>query len=687
MELKILNPKKSKAQAMVEFAIALPVLLALLYGILEAGRLMFMYSTVVNASRQAVRWGSTTGIGTDGTEPRYQDCDGIRAEAQKAGFIGAFNTVTIDHDTGPGTTSYNTSHPGAPFCAVGAATDGTFTPTNNSSRISVTVEKQFNPIVPNLVPFISRNIRATSSRTILVSIDIVVTPPVPPKAATTTLITNDLPDPSNVGQTVPVTVTVTGGSTTPTGTVTITGADANCTITLSGGTGTCNVVFNSGGSRLLNASYGGDSTHLASSDPDGETHNVRYPTVLAITSHNPDPSTTGQAVNVVVSVTSPLPIPNGQTINITGANTNCTITLPATSCNVVFTSTGEKTIIATYGTIIDPDYHSGPVVATAIHDVIVNKDTVTRITSDTPDPSELNQPVTVSVRVVGLTLPTGTVNITGADTNCSITLSNGTGSCTVIFTSVGGRSLVAAYTGNANSNPSTSTAAAHSVVVQTTTTTITAHTPDPSSVGQSVTVTATVTGGSTAPTGTIMITGADTPCTITLPATSCNVIFVSAGTKTLSAVYNGDTTHATSNTTATHTVNAPSETPVPSCNLVTHGAITKSGNTMSMAITNSHVFPITTGPGTVTWNNDRGHQSGSDKSLNLQSITIGSTTVWTGNSSNVSTILFVTPATIPANSTVSITLTFHQSFDNFDGTENIFINLLTPGCESSPIQS
>jgi hypothetical protein len=106
-----------------------------------------------------------------------------------------------------------------------------------------------------------------------------------------------------------------------------------------------------------------------------------------------------------------------------------------------------------------------------------------------------------------------------------------------------------------------------------------------------------------------------------------------------------------------------------------------------MEITNSHSFPLTTGPGTVTWNDDRGHQSGSDKSARLQSITIGSTTVWTGNSSNVSTMLFVLPATIPANSTVSITLTFHQSYDNFDGTENIYINLLTPGCGSNPIQS
>ena len=64
MNLCTLNPKKNKAQAMVEFALVLPILLMLLYGILEAGRLLFIYSTIVTASRQAVRYGSATGEGS-----------------------------------------------------------------------------------------------------------------------------------------------------------------------------------------------------------------------------------------------------------------------------------------------------------------------------------------------------------------------------------------------------------------------------------------------------------------------------------------------------------------------------------------------------------------------------------------------------------------------------------------------
>src|SRR6185503_784156 len=106
MKSKMYLPKKSRAQAMVEFAIALPILLLLLYGVLEAGRLLFLYSTVVTASRQAVRYGAATGENDLGT-PRYNDCDGIRAAANKVAFLsgpGGFDNVTIYWDTGPNTT-------------------------------------------------------------------------------------------------------------------------------------------------------------------------------------------------------------------------------------------------------------------------------------------------------------------------------------------------------------------------------------------------------------------------------------------------------------------------------------------------------------------------------------------------------------------------------------------------------
>jgi Flp pilus assembly protein TadG len=363
MKLKKLNSKKSKAQAMVEFAIALPVLLVLLYGIMEAGRLLFLYSTVVTASRQAVRYGSATGIG-NGTgnvnEHRYEDCDGIRASAQAAGFLGTFDTVTITWDDGPQDVTPTT------YC-TGAAdpTDNSFKPkADNSSRVSVTVVDEFIPILPKLLPFIKRNISATSSRTVIVGVSIQVTsPPVTFIASTPTNTPTNTPSPTN----------------TPTAT--------------------------------------------------------RTPT-----------KTLTPALSFTPSQTPP----------------------------------------ATF----------------------------------TP---------------------------------------------TITFT----------------------------------------------------------------------------------PTTT--------------------------------------STPVASCSAITRGPITKSGNTMTQTITNPYSYPLTIGDGIVTWNDDKGHQTGSDKTLRLQTITIDSTIVWTGNSSNESSKVWNTPGAIPPNATVTITFTFHQSYDNFDGTEKIFINLSTNGCVGTPI--
>jgi len=187
MNLYRISPKKSKAQAMVEFALVLPILLLLLYGLLEAGRLLFIYSTIVTASRQAVRYGSATGQGiVSSTVPRYQDCAGIRQAAQRVDFLNAFDDedIHIYHDQGPNppsTSGLNEQE----FCFDPALSDPTgFVPgTSNSNRLVVRIDGDYKPIVPKIVGFLERTfenndpIRAQSARTVLVSVAIVVTVP------------------------------------------------------------------------------------------------------------------------------------------------------------------------------------------------------------------------------------------------------------------------------------------------------------------------------------------------------------------------------------------------------------------------------------------------------------------------------------------------------------------------------
>ena len=378
MKLYKTSPKKTKAQAMVEFALVLPLLLVLLYGLLEAGRLLFIYSTVVTASRQAVRYGSATGVGT-GSIPRYQDCSGIRLAAQKVDFLRAFSdaNILIQHDTGPGTT---------PTTYCSGTSDTSFVPSNaNTDRVVVTINGDYLPILPRLIPFVERSvvkgnpIHAISARTILVSVPIVVT--VPP------------------------------------------------------------------------------STFLPSTP-------TRTPTV----------------------------------------------------------------------------------------------NTPTFTPSNTPTNTATNTPV---------------------------------------FT----------------------------------------NTP-------SLTPTRTLT-----PTLTLTPTRTTTP-TITLTPTM-------------------------------------TPTTVTGCGNVQHGAITLSGNSMIMTITNPNVYPITVQDIFVVWNHDKGHQVGNDKSLVLNSASLGATPFWTGiNTGPSTTLTSAPPLIISGNGTVStITFTFNQSYDNFDNSEEILINLSTPGCQSFPIHA
>jgi hypothetical protein len=375
---------------------------------------------------------------------------------------------------------------------------------------------------------------------------------------TITTITADAPDPSTPGQAVAVSVTISGLGAIPTGTVAITGADTTCTITLASGSGSCNVVFNTAGSKTITATYSGDANYASSVGT--ASHVVTGGVSLtSITLDTPDPSVPGQAVSVSVSVLGLGLTPTG-TVTISGAETGCTITLAAGvgSCNAVFNTAGLKTLTATYGG--DGNYSGSS--GTASH--VVNKGaTTTTISAHNPNPSAPGAAVTVSVTVSGGGVAaTGTVAITGAETNCNITLSGGSGSCSVVFNTLGSRTLTATYAGDVNYLGSSANAG-HTVISNSTTTVI-ATVPNPSTVGQAVTVNVTVSGaGLPTPTGSVTITGADTNCTIPFlvgGSGSCSVVFNTVGVKTLTTTYSGDANYASSSSTANHTVNKGSTT-------------------------------------------------------------------------------------------------------------------------------
>ena len=90
-----------QAQAIVEFAIVLPILLLIVVGIFEVGRYLFIYSAVTNASRNAVRYASAVGLNDDGYT-KYNYCEGIKKTAQDAAFLISLTDVDIFYDDGSG---------------------------------------------------------------------------------------------------------------------------------------------------------------------------------------------------------------------------------------------------------------------------------------------------------------------------------------------------------------------------------------------------------------------------------------------------------------------------------------------------------------------------------------------------------------------------------------------------------
>jgi Flp pilus assembly protein TadG len=141
----------------VEFAIVAVLLMLLVLGALEFGRLMWAYGTVETASREAARYGTAVGDSGGGV-PRYADCDEIRNAGRRlSGITLADSDFDVSYDHGPGGGS-------AGDCPAGSTADpDTIT---SGDRIIVTVTTSFDSF---LLPFVdlSRPITSTDRRTII----------------------------------------------------------------------------------------------------------------------------------------------------------------------------------------------------------------------------------------------------------------------------------------------------------------------------------------------------------------------------------------------------------------------------------------------------------------------------------------------------------------------------------------
>lgn len=88
---------KGVGQSLAEFALVLPVLLVLLMGIIDFGRVLMTYAQASASVRNALRYGVIIGYAESGSgaRPNYTDCDQMEAIAGRV-FFATVNDVTVE---------------------------------------------------------------------------------------------------------------------------------------------------------------------------------------------------------------------------------------------------------------------------------------------------------------------------------------------------------------------------------------------------------------------------------------------------------------------------------------------------------------------------------------------------------------------------------------------------------------
>lgn len=144
--------KKSKGQGLVEFALILPILLLVVIGTMEFGRIFLIYATVSNAAREGTRYGMVSPADVDGIIARVNDTLVMTLPENL--------TINVSYDTGPDGISY-TNPAGV---AVG-------------HRVIVAVQYRVFAMTPFFEPFIPENfmVDVRNARTIQ-SVKLAITP-------------------------------------------------------------------------------------------------------------------------------------------------------------------------------------------------------------------------------------------------------------------------------------------------------------------------------------------------------------------------------------------------------------------------------------------------------------------------------------------------------------------------------
>lgn len=346
-----------------------------------------------------------------------------------------------------------------------------------------------------------------------------------------------------VGDTVTLTATVTTGAT---GTVTFKdGGTTLGTATLNSNTATFTTTgLTVGTHSSLTAVYGGD-TNYAGSTSSAQTVTVNKISTTTSIVASPSPATFAQTVTLTATVTS-----SSATGTITfkdGSTPLATVTLSGgtASTTVSNLTVGAHTITADYSG--DASY----AISSGSTSLTINKiNTSTNLTVSNANPT-----VGSSITFTATVSPSSTGSVVFKDgTTVLDTISlNGSSIATFSTTalSVGSHTVTAEYQGDSTHNGSTSNSVGVNVAKLATTTTLVAN-PTTADVGSNVTLTATVSPTATG--NVIFKDGTTTLGTVALNGSSVATYTTNAltvGSHSITAAYQGDSTHDPSTSTPT----------------------------------------------------------------------------------------------------------------------------------------
>ena len=292
----------------------------------------------------------------------------------------------------------------------------------------------------------------------------------------------------------------------------------------------------------------GDANNSASTSS-AVAQSVSRATTSTVLTINPNPSSIGQTATFTATVTGGVS-PTGTVVFYYAANGtslgSATLSNGTASISLPSSYAGSNSIGARY----TGDVNNVDSTAAAVTQVINKATSTTALTSNYNPAAPNQQPVTLRATVTGYGYLSGPVVFYDGTTQLGWTYPSA-GVATLNYTfSLGAHNLSALYVGDANNLSSTSPTYVQTVAQVATTTTL-ASSANPSTAGQAVTLTASVAGSS--PSGYVTFKDGTTTLgtgTLTAGTATLSYTFTAIGAHSLTAVYSGDTSNATSTSAA-----------------------------------------------------------------------------------------------------------------------------------------